>query len=694
MTDSKLANEHPDWDVYDDFTGVEPPRALRDPALPVTLYDMLVPLDHEEMYVPNHLDGDGTVHFFAAVEMSNQPDGNDLAYELRYFRAAQTDDGRLVHDAHPVMPLDSRGDTPFPRDTLEWMLMHDELDSAVDLAHLTAQAHGVAFPEPEALPPLHTGVDYRFETAINADGSPAIEAVKSWREGNQDQEARLTIASYGMRPELEVDLRELNDLRANEGLQAAMTLAESMAVASGTLDAERADPKLFTDGPPDPFTTQLEREATFIRDYGDEDTPRETPQYGIDAISANGLSHLNVSKTWGDDGHAHLIIPQPTWEEAVANAQAAHNLMLADNLEGAMTLLEIIGVEAGVIDPYRDDARLFTDGPPDPFTTTLERERAEAIFIRDYGDMDTEPLTPVTITPEESVRYSFELETVDPWTLELSAQKHWVTEDGEIRQDGQTLKSYSLESFEWEREIEREVAAIDHENLQRTFQDEGLEAAMHRAESMAVENGELDPSREDGRLFTDGPPDRFTTLREAELAGKTEPEPGSWEELLAQHFDAEPEPEPHYWQMHHRPVETPNGEKLGTALFVTEFPQLPPNFDDYIDENGMDDSVYPTEARTLEMAHFADDKEAERFEREFRSYLVPGVMDGPDLAPEVAKMEGLSGEWTEMDYRGIVDFMSGQRTIMRAESEWHLHDPHAEREAMDRLQQAHIEIDL
>ena len=25
-------NEHPDWDVYDDFTGVEPPRALRDPA--------------------------------------------------------------------------------------------------------------------------------------------------------------------------------------------------------------------------------------------------------------------------------------------------------------------------------------------------------------------------------------------------------------------------------------------------------------------------------------------------------------------------------------------------------------------------------------------------------------------------------------------------------------------------------------
>jgi len=80
------------------------------------------------------------------------------------------------------------------------------------------------------------------------------------------------------------------------------------------------------------------------------------------------------------------------------------------------------------------------------------------------------------------------------------------------------------------------------------------------------------------------------------------------------------------------------------------------------------------------MAHFADQQEAERFEAEFRSYLVLGVMDGPDLAPEVAKMEGLAGEWEDMNYRGIVDFMSGQRTVVRETSDWHLHDPNAERE--------------
>ena len=57
------------------------------------------------------------------------------------------------------------------------------------------------------------------------------------------------------------------------------------------------------------------------------------------------------------------------------------------------------------------------------------------------------------------------------------------------------------------------------ENLHRTYQDEGLEAAMRRAEGIAVANHELDPNRADGRLFTEGPTDRFTTVREVELMG-------------------------------------------------------------------------------------------------------------------------------------------------------------------------------
>lgn len=299
-------------------------------------------------------------------------------------------------------------------------------------------------------------VSYDFAGGVEDDGSPALLAVKRWRDGDAEREQRVTIASYGSAAELDLDSRELHTLLQTDGVEAAMNLAESMAVASGCLH----------------------------------------------------------------DG--------------------------------------------------REDARLFTEGPPDPFTTHAERERVGEAFIREYGERDTEELPAV-----------------------LSA--------------------------------------------------------------------------------------RAFPLDEGDMA---QPAPGSWDELVAQQRAAvEPEPERHYWQMHYRPVETPEGKPLGTALFVTEFPGLPPDFDDHLDEFGMDDTVYPTEARTLEMAHFASEAEAAKFDAEFRGYLVPGLLDGPELAPEVAKLEGLSGEWQSMNDDGIAAYMRGERTIVREVDDWHLHNPNAEREA-------------
>jgi len=57
-------------------------------------------------------------------------------------------------------------------------------------------------------------------------------------------------------------------------------------------------------------------------------------------------------------------------------------------------------------------------------------------------------------------------------------------------------------------------------------------------------------------------------------------------------------------------------------------------------------------------------------------------------------MEGLAGEWEDMNYRGIVDYMSGDRTVVRAENDWHLHDPHAEREAEEQFENPQIDINL
>jgi len=603
------------WDT-EDFDAPQP-RILDDPALPVTLEDHLVPIDRNGVYVPNHLDARGMLHFFAPVDSSDQPNFDDPLVHLRYFRVTQVDDRRLVHDSHPVMPLEPGGGSPFPLPALQIMLEEGDLDSAQELAYQTAQSYGLNFPYPENLPTLNTGVDYRFETGIEEDGSPAIEAVKAWREGSQDREQRLTIASYGMGETLAVDLRELNDLRETQGLEAAMNLAETMAVAGSYLHDGRDDARMFTEGPPDPFTTHLEHErageAAFIRDHGDEDT-QPLPAVSLDPYAA-----------WADEAR----------REREANAP----------LEGA------------------------------------------AWFEVTFAKSETELLQPI----DETVNYAVVVQETDPWTTELMVEKYWLEPHGYLGSVALTI-----DAFDSDDKTKRALAETARTTLLGVHEERGLEAMMHQAELSAMEQGHLNGDRADTRLFRDGPPDRFETLAHR-LANEPNPysgigddrvedvlpEPGSWEELVAAQTDDKPEPERHYWQMHYRPVETPEGERLGTALFVTEFPQVPPDFDDYIEEYGMDDSVYPTEARTVEMAHFANDDDARKFETEFRSYLVPGLLDGPELAPEVAKLEGLSGEWEDMDYRGIVDYMSGNRTVVREESAWHLHNPHAEREAQE-----------
>lgn len=213
-------------------------------------------------------------------------------------------------------------------------------------------------------------------------------------------------------------------------------------------------------------------------------------------------------------------------------------------------------------------------------------------------------------------------------------------------------------------------------------------------------------------FFTEGHPDRFSTLHERELNGEFQPsnalldnrniseddtkelptsipELGSWEELIEHSRQqdvqsVETDASHPYWQLHTRQVETMEGQKLGEALFVTIFPELPADFDQYVETNGMDDTMYPTHARTLEIAHFTSEAERRSFSEEFMRFVIPGVMEGPELSEEVAKLEGMSGQWIEMDQRAIVDYMSGKRTIVRDTAEWRPHDPMIERDA--RLQ--------
>lgn len=53
---------------------------------------------------------------------------------------------------------------------------------------------------------------------------------------------------------------DLNNLVQQGELDGAMQQAETMAVMNGFLDPDRADPRLFTEGPPDGFVTRLTQE--------------------------------------------------------------------------------------------------------------------------------------------------------------------------------------------------------------------------------------------------------------------------------------------------------------------------------------------------------------------------------------------------------------------------------------------------
>ena len=172
-------------------------------------------------------------------------------------------------------------------------------------------------------------------------------------------------------------------------------------------------------------------------------------------------------------------------------------------LETAMNFAEVMAENNGYLDADRDDPRLFTSGPPDPFTTG--RERALATDDLDWDYM-----------PDPD--YDFELYERDDETLELQAVKRWEADDmGYLEREAQIIENFAPH--------EREQAEVKQDVLRSLRESAGLEASMQAAEMLAGVHGHLDPERDDPRLFTDGPPDPFTTLRGLEMDTDPQPEP-------------------------------------------------------------------------------------------------------------------------------------------------------------------------
>jgi len=197
---------------------------------------------------------------------------------------------------------------------------------------------------------------------------------------------------------------------------------------------------------------------------------------------------------------------------------------------------------------------------------------------------------------------------------------------------------------------------------------------MHKAELAGMQNGWLDGNRADPRLFTQGPPDRFETLAQ-QLEGEINP---YWNTAGEPIEDPVPSAvENPYWRLDMLPVNDLDGQPLGHALQIVIYPGI---------ERDPEGTSIPAVAedepfKLLEMAHFETTAAAEKFGQEFKGYLMPGVLDGPELAEEVARLEGLPVEWKTLAGDDLKAYQNDDLTLTRDLSDWHLYNPHAEHDA-------------
>ncbi|MEQ8677105.1 MAG: hypothetical protein RLP44_29675 [Aggregatilineales bacterium] len=214
---------------------------------------------------------------------------------------------------------------------------------------------------------------------------------------------------------------------------------------------------------------------------GDITNEGEANYYFASNYDPDNGPQVELNKYW-QNGHQTLPIARfENFQDALNLESKLVDLKEDYGLETAVQASERHAVANGLLDPNREDSRLFTAGPPDPFKS-LQQVEIEA--------------TNYTYDIVEQAQGTFELQSIKTW------QRNGVYE------------TQSLLLGDYDR-------SQDARNEQQTLLDlreqSGLQAEMREVERIAVENGSLMADRPDARLFTQGPPDTFTTQREIEL---------------------------------------------------------------------------------------------------------------------------------------------------------------------------------
>jgi len=272
-----------------------------------------------------------------------------------------------------------------------------------------------------------------------------------------------------------------------------------------------------------------------------------------------------------------------------------------------------------------------------------------------------EPLDP-------TVNYAVVVQASDPSTLELAVEKVWKAENGHVGIESQTVQTYDPDE-------DREKAEAERDTLLEVYDERGLEAMMHKVELQAMQNGYLDVDRVDIGLFHEDPPDRFETLVQR-LEGEMNPYWNTDGEVID---DPEPDLQAQnpYWRLETIPVNDPAGEPLGHAMHMVVYDGIEHD-PESIGTPVMDENE---PFRMLGMAHFETTEAADKFGKEFNGYLMPGLLEGPELAVEVARLEEMPVDWKTLEEDDLKAYQDGQYTLTRDPSDWQPYNPNAERDA-------------
>jgi hypothetical protein len=145
--------------------------------LPFTFDEDRQPINQHGEALIHHIDGGGTLHWFDRVESRAR---QQSPYELRYFRAFETDDSNIQHDSYAVMPLaEDDLNLAWPLAGLELYLEKGDVFMAQQFACDVADTYDQSFPDPMELSSLNPAPEYYFGYGIGPNNQPSLEEAKN-----------------------------------------------------------------------------------------------------------------------------------------------------------------------------------------------------------------------------------------------------------------------------------------------------------------------------------------------------------------------------------------------------------------------------------------------------------------------------------------------------------------------------------